>query len=333
MTSRRRVWRPLAFAMGLLSLPAGAWLCTASMPGRSLRDAPPALDEAQVDARARMADDLDVLAVQIGERHAGLPRAYERAATFLEDRLRDAGYEPRRETFEAGGQACHNLIAESPGERRGWVVVGAHYDTARGSPGADDNGSGVVSLLEIARRLHGDRAQLGLRLVLFANEEPPHFRTEEMGSRVHTRRAAEAGDSIAAMLSLETMGHYDDSDGSQNYPPPFSVFYPSRGNFLAFVGNVGSRSLVRSAVGRFRELALLPSEGAAIPGWIPGAGWSDHESFWLHGWPAVMVTDTAPFRYPHYHKDSDTPDKVDFDRLALATEGLVAVIRGLRSEG
>ncbi len=329
--TRRRVWRPLAAALVLLALPLGAYLCTASMPGTSRREPPPPLDEAQRAARQRMSADLEVLAVEIGERHVGLPRAYERARAFLEERLREAGYEPRGETFDVSGQACHNVVAETSGEGAGWVVVGAHYDTARGSPGADDNGSGVVALLELARRLRSDRAEHGLRFVLFANEEPPHFRTEAMGSRVHARNARQAGEHIVAMLSLETLGYYDDTDGSQQYPPPFSAIYPSRGSFLAFVGDLSSRALVRDVVGTFREADLLPSEGAAIPGWIPGAGWSDHESFWLEGWPAVMVTDTAPFRYPHYHRDSDTPDKIDFDRLTLAVEGLAKVVRALRA--
>lgn len=331
---RRRFPRTLlVLGAALLVVPTVFYASCVHMPGSSFDGHPPPLDESQEQAKSRMAADLESLATKIGERHAGLPRAYDRALRFLEDRLRDTGLEPQRESFDASGTPCHNLFAESPGARQGaWVVVGAHYDTARGSPGANDDGSGVVLLLELARRLHSDRAEVGLRLVFFANEEPPHFRTDTMGSRVHARRAAERGETIVAMLSLETMGYFDDTPGSQKYPFPFGLLYPDTGNFLAVVGNFSSRTLVRSTISSFRQTASVPSEGAIVPEWIPGAGWSDHESFWLEGWPAVMITDTAPFRYPHYHEDTDTPDKVDTARLALAADGLVRVIRDLREQ-
>ena len=206
------------------------------------------------------------------------------------------------------------------------VIVGAHYDSVVGSPGANDNGSGVAATLELARLLKGTTFKRTLRLVWFVNEEPPFFPGADMGSRRYAARSRERGERIAAMFSLETIGFYSDAAGSQHYPPPLGMFYPNRGNFLAFVSNVGSRGLLRIAVGAFRRHAAFPSEGVAAPAAVPGVGWSDHASFWAEGYPALMVTDTAPYRYPHYHLGSDTPDKVDYARLARVVTGLRGMI-------
>jgi hypothetical protein len=128
------------------------------------------------------------------------------------------------------------------------------------------------------------------------------------------------------MLSLESIGYYSSEPGTQHYPPPLGFFYPSRGDFIAFVGNPASRALVRRVVERFRAEARFPAEGAALPAVLPGVGWSDQWAFWQAGYPAVMVTDTAPFRNPNYHRSSDEPDTVDFDRLARVVAGLESVI-------
>ncbi|NUO49119.1 MAG: M28 family peptidase [Polyangiaceae bacterium] len=331
--SRQRLvwWRPIAIALGLtLALAATFYFVCVSMPGSTYADAPPALDAAQLETKARLSTDLQELAVAIGERHDGLPRAYRRALEMIEGRLASAGWEPVREPFDGGGpEPSNNVVAEMRGDDPTWIVIGAHYDTARGSPGANDNGTGVVALLELARRLRSTPESRSLRLVFFANEEPPHFEKATMGSRAHAKAAAQRGETIAAMISLETMGFFSEAEESQKYPAPFELFYPTRGNFLGFIGNLDSRSLVRKSVGTFREHAKLPAEGAAIFESIPGVGWSDHASFWAEGVPALMVTDTAPFRYPHYHTSSDTPDQVDFDRLTLAVDGLDAVVRTL----
>jgi hypothetical protein len=132
------------------------------------------------------------------------------------------------------------------------------------------------------------------------------------------------------MISLETIGCFSDAPHSQTYPSPgLGIFYPRIGNFIGFVGNIRSRALLRRAVSVFRQQQKLPSEGAALPGFIPGVSWSDHWSFWQQGYPAMMVTDTAPFRYQHYHQPTDTPDKLDYDRFALVVSGLEKVIADL----
>ncbi len=160
---------------------------------------------------------------------------------------------------------------------------------------------------------------------------PPFFQTDLMGSRVYARRCRRRGEAIVAMLSLETIGYYSDAPGSQYYPPPVGLISPSTGDFIGLIGNVALRKLVRAAVGSFRRHARFPSEGAALPGFIAGVGCSDHWAFWQEGYPAVMVTDTAPFRYPYYHTRHDTQDKLGFDRMARVVNGLRGVVTDLAS--
>ena len=178
-------------------------------------------------------------------------------------------------------------------------------------------------MLALARRFAGKPAQHTLRFVAFVNEEPPYFLTGQMGSFVYAGRCKARGDRISAMISLETIGYFSDAPHSQTYPAPgLGVFYPSVGNFIGFVSNVPSRNLLRRAIALFRKHAKIPSEGAALPAFIPGVSWSDQWSFWQHGYPGIMITDTAPFRYPHYHSATDTPDKLDYDRFALVVSGM-----------
>jgi Zn-dependent M28 family amino/carboxypeptidase len=202
-----------------------------------------------------------------------------------------------------------------------------------GAPGANDNGSGVAGVLALARRFAGKPCARTLRFVAFVNEEPGHFQTELMGSWVYARRCKERGDRIAAMVSLETIGCFFHEPGTQSYPAPgLGLCYPTTGNFIAFVGDLSSRKLVRRAIGSFRRGAEFPSEGAALPASIPGIGWSDHWAFWQHGYPAIMVTDTAPFRYPHYHLRSDTPEQLDYDSMSRVIFGLEKVVAELAND-
>jgi len=283
-----------------------------------------------VELERELRRDIAVLAHEIGPRHAWRPAALELAARFLEHELAEAGLAVRAQAYRAGPQEFRNLEVELAGGEE-IVLVGAHYDTVAGGscPGANDNGSGVAAVLALARRFARIRAGRTLRFVLFVNEEPPFFPGETMGSWVYARRSRERRERIAAMLSLETIGYYSDAPGSQRYPPLVGRFFPATGNFLAFVGNLRSRALVREALRAFRARARLPAEGAALPGWVPGVSWSDQRSFWKEGWPALMVTDTAPYRYPWYHTDGDTLDRLDIPRLALAVEGLEAVVAAL----
>jgi hypothetical protein len=150
-----------------------------------------------------------------------------------------------------------------------------------------------------------------------------------MGSLRYARMLSERKEPVSAMISLETIGYYSDAPGSQQYPPPLSVFFPDRGNFIAFVGMPGSRSLVTQVMKSFRAHTHFPSIGGVAPGFIPGISWSDHGSFAEYGFPAMMITDTAVFRYPHYHEPTDTPDRLDYGRLARVTKGVERVVRDM----
>ena len=302
------------------------WWFGMRMPGRNV-SAAAALAAEEVALREELRADVQTLAGQIGERNMARYPQLNAAADFIENSFARAGLNPRRDSYELQGLACHNIEAEIRGSSPETVLVGAHYDSVFGSPGANDNGSGVAAMLALARRFAQKPAQHTLRFVAFVNEEPPYFLTEQMGSFVYAGRCKARGDQIAAMISLETIGYFSDAPHSQTYPSlGLGVFYPTVGNFIGFVGNIRSRALLRRAIALFRKHARLPSEGAALPSFIPGVSWSDQWAFWQHGYPGIMITDTAPFRYPHYHSATDTPDKLDYDRFALVVSGLQKVI-------
>ena len=294
---------------------------------------PPPLSAEQAALRDELAADVKKLAGEIGERNVEFYGELVAASNFIEQSFVAAGFRPRRDGYDCDGKLCENIEVEIPGTSRDIFVVGAHYDSVFGSPGANDNGSGVAALLALARRFAGKQNQLTLRFVAFTNEEPPYFQRKYMGSWVYAGRCRERGDRIVGMVSLETIGYFSNEAGSQIYPlPGLGLLYPRSGNFIAFVGNTSSRALVRRAIGSFRAHASLPSEGAALPASIPGVGWSDQWAFWQHGYPGIMITDTAPFRYPHYHARSDTPDKLDYESMARLVSAFEKVIQDLTRE-
>lgn len=316
--------------LGLVLVAAGVGACMGMirMPGRSHRGPLPPLDDQGARLARALRADVEILAGAIGERNMHRYGQLLRAADFVQESLEGSGYRVERQVLQAEGRPVHNLEA-SLGSGPEIVIVGAHYDSVLGCPGANDNGSGVAALLALARRLAGRSPARTLRFVAFVNEEPPYFQSQQMGSRAYAARCRQRQEKICAMLSLETIGYYDDRPGSQQYPAPLGLFYPSQGNFVAFVGNVASRALVARSLATFRQAAAFPSEGAALPSAIPGVGWSDQWSFWQEGYPALMVTDTAPFRYPYYHTAEDTPDKLDYERLARVVAGLEKVVEDL----
>jgi hypothetical protein len=305
------------------------------LPGDSWAGPIPAPTDEERALAETLEADVRTLSEEIGERNLRHPDALDATAAWVELSLGAAGYEVSRQTYDTDGTTVANLHAELAGEeaRDELVVVGAHYDSAPGTPGADDNASGVAALLALARAFAGEPRQRTVRFVAFVNEEPPHFQTDDMGSLVHARALAAEDARVVAMLSLETMAFFRDEEDTQSYPFPLSLFFPDTGNFLGFVADLGSRDLLHRAVATFREDTALPSEGAALPAGIPGVDWSDHWSFWQAGYPAIMVTDTAPFRNPHYHEPSDLPDLLDYERLARAVKGLERVVGELADGG
>lgn len=315
----------------------GALICAVlyritAMPGSSYQGIFSNLTPEEIDLALRMRKHVTTIATT--EHNVDHFPEMETAAQYLEKILSGYGYTVKRQNFESKAGKVRNLEVslrskhqQQPGHSM--VVVGAHYDSAEGTPGANDNGSGTAALLELARLLKDLDGSLEseLVLVLYANEEPPYFKTEQMGSRVHAAEMKARGKNIVAMISLETIGHYSDKDGSQQYPFPFSLLYPSKGNFIGFVGEAGSRPLIRHLIGLFRKHGSFPSEGIAAPGFIPGIDWSDHWAYTQEGYPALMLTDTAPNRYTHYHTPEDTVDKIDFSRMARVVKGVELVIR------
>jgi Zn-dependent M28 family amino/carboxypeptidase len=280
------------------------------------------------DLASRLRRHVVTLALGIGERHVGRPQALHAAEAYIAGELAGLGYEVARQTYVAEGIASSNLEVAVPGGARGAEIVlaGAHYDTVPGSPGADDNASGVAALIEIARALRDARCARTVKLVAFVNEEPPFFYWGEMGSRVYARAARARGDDIRVMLSLEMLGCYSDAPGSQEYPPLLRFFYPSAGNFIGFVSNLRSQRALREVARAFRSASDFPAESLASPALVPGVSWSDQLSFWREGYRAVMVTDTAFYRYPHYHRATDTPEKLDYARMARVVEGLAGAL-------
>lgn len=273
---------------------------------------------------------VDALAGGIGERNVYCYPKLCEAAAFIEQSFREAGYQPTRYEYHARGKSFANIEAEIRGQDSPHeiIIIGAHYDTARGSPGANDNGSGVAALLVLARSFANKRSSRSLRFVAFTNEERPFLRTALMGSRVYARQCRERAENIIAMLSLETMGYCSQKSGSQ-WLSFFGALYPSRGDYIVFVANPSSKELLKNVTQSFRRQTDISWQTATLPSFSPGAKSSDHWSFWKEGYPALMVTDTAPFRYPHYHKPSDTPDKLRYDFLNGVVEGLQGVVRDL----
>ena len=333
---RRILFRAMRIGIAVVAILTLLWWFGVRMPGKNISKTAP-LSPNEIALREELRVDVQKLAGDIGERNMWHYAKLNAAADFIEDSFSRAGFHPRRDTYEIRGQPCHNIDVEIPAQQGAAVsspppiiVIGAHYDSVFGSPGANDNGTGVAATLALARRFVGRTPQHTMRFVAFVNEEPPYFLSGEMGSFIYAGRCRARGDKISAMISLETIGYFSDAPHSQTYPSPgLGLFYPKVGNFIGFVSNVHSRTLLRRVVAAFRKHAKIPSEGAALPAFVPGVSWSDQWSFWRNGYPGIMVTDTAPFRYPYYHSSSDTPDKLDYDRFALVVSGMEKAIEDL----
>jgi Zn-dependent M28 family amino/carboxypeptidase len=298
------------------------------MPGTSYQGTLPTLSSAEDQLRNALRSDVEMLSGTIGQRNSLNYAGIKKAAEFLEAELNTAGYTVNHNKYQIDGKDYDNLEVEIKGNDRPdqIILIGAHYDSVPFSPGANDNTSGTAATLELAKLFAKTKPARTLRFVHFVNEEQPFAQTEKMGSLVYAKQMKAKGETIMAMFSLESLGYYTDRPNSQPYPAPLSLFYPSVGNFISFIGNVDSRKLVRTAIHDFRLKAKFPSEGAALPNLIPGVGSSDHWSFWQMGYPAIMVTDTANYRDPNYHQSSDRAENLDYDRFARVTFALAQVI-------
>ncbi|MDA2924440.1 M28 family peptidase [Acidobacteria bacterium AH-259-L09] len=280
-----------------------------------------------MEIAARLRQHVEYLATAIGERSPMYYRNLERAREYIEQIFSEVGYAFNHDVYQVRGKLYRNVIVEKKGRvhPQQILLIGAHYDTAPGTPGADDNASGIASLLEIARLLSPLEPPMTIRLVAFTLEEPPHFHSRFMGSVVHAKKCQKRNDNIVGMISLEMVGYFDDRENSQAYPLPLmGRFYPNQGNFIAVAGNFRSRHLVRRVTDRLTQESDIRVESTALP-FVPGVGLSDNWSFWQQGYAAVMITDTSFFRNPHYHLPSDLPDTLDYQRMSALVSGLAKV--------
>jgi Zn-dependent M28 family amino/carboxypeptidase len=309
--------------------------CMFRMPGESFSGPLPPLTDNQRRLAGQLRADVELLSITIGERNIWRPESYARAAAEIEQRFTRLGYAVARHEYRVEGQRSANIEASLAGiaEPHRIVIIGAHYDSVRGTVGANDNATGVAALRAIAEALKDARPRYTLRFVAFANEEPPFFQSEWMGSVMYARACRARAEDIVAMVSLDGLGYYSDEPGSQSYPFPLNLLYPTTANFIGFVGNIASADLVKRCVGTFRQDAQFPSQGGVAPQAITGVGWSDHWSFWQAGYRAVMVTDSLPFRYFWYHTPQDTPEKIDYERMARVVDGLTSMVRDLAGVG
>ena len=287
----------------------------------------------ELESARIIAGHVEYLANVIGPRPSQQATALARAGSYIQEQLERFGWQAVRQPV--GPQpGFYNVVAERDAERFGHrpvLVVGAHYDTVLASPGADDNASGVAVLLEVARLLPPS-GNSHVRLIAFTNEEAPLGRTELRGSFVAAADSRRLGEDIQGMIALESIGYFSDEADSQRYPAWIGWAFPSAANYLAFIANPGSRSLLHRSIAAFRATASVPAEGIAVPpALVPHVRRSDHAPYWDHGYPALMISGTAEFRNPNYHAASDLPGTLDFARLSDTAMGVVSMLRCLAS--
>jgi Zn-dependent M28 family amino/carboxypeptidase len=284
---------------------------------------------------AQLRADVAYLSEDCFPRAVHRPEQLFKAGEYVRTRLEGLGYAVEEQGYEAQGAPYRNLIARIGPAEGPLVVVGAHYDACGEQPGADDNASGVAGLLAVAELLqaHAEHLQGPVELVAYTLEEPPFFRTKQMGSWVHARRLKTAGRALKAMICLEMIGYYDDAPGSQAYPAPgLELLYPSKGDFIAVVGRLGEEALVKRVKQAMRAGAGISVYSINAPAGMKGIDQSDHRNYWALGYPAVMVTNTAFFRNPHYHQPTDAPETLDYARMAEVSMGVFQAVLALAGQ-
>lgn len=283
----------------------------------------------------KLYDYVHHLSVKIGSRSFYQYGKIKETEDYIKKVLEDLGLSYELQAYNCQGKSFSNIIVTIPGQKepKEIFLIGAHYDTVPLTPGADDNASAVAVLLEICRILKDYRPGKTLKLVFFVLEEPPHFRTSYMGSYVYAKKAREMNEQIFGMISLEMLGYYNDTRGGQTFPLPLmNFFYPTVPNFIAVVGNLKSKKLVKQIEAAVKKSSSIPVETLSTIKFVPGVDFSDHASFWRMGYPAVMITDTAFYRNPHYHTPGDTIDTLNFEKMAEVLKGLIQAAKDLVGE-
>lgn len=312
--------------VGVLTIGIAVWLLTEPLVRKS---GSPATEDSQRPARLEAT-------VRLLSEHF-FPRDHEHVenldavARYLRDELQTIGIAVSEQTWQADGRTYRNVIARIGGDAAERIVVGAHYDTCGAhNPGADDNASGVAGLLELARLFVKHPPPMPVELVAWSLEEPPYFRTAQMGSAVHARSLAASGIRVRAMLSLEMIGYFSDETDSQGFPVSLlKLLYPTVGNYISVVGKLGQGSLIRRIKSAMKGASSLPVHSIAAPRQVPGIDFSDHQNYWNEGWPAVMITDTAFYRNDRYHTRHDTADTLNYRKMAQVIDGVESAIRSI----
>jgi len=272
-----------------------------------------------------------ILSSEIGDRNVITQYTQLNAAKkYISEKLSSWGYMVKFQNYNVYGKEVSNIIAEkaSTNPNKEVIIVGAHYDTCY-NPGADDNASGVAAILELARWFKDKNTNKNIRFIAFVNEEPPFFHTSIMGSRVYAKKLRADNEKVSAIIIFEMIGRYSNELFSQRYPPFIGFFYPNRANFIAVVGNIKSRNLVKKIKNTFKQKSSFPVAGIAAPNFVNGINFSDHWSFWQEGYQAIMLTDTAFFRSNTYHQQSDTYEKLNYAQMSEVVIGMAKVLEEL----
>lgn len=316
----------LLITLGFVGLLLAAWF-TFTQPvifGGAAQGNSPPVDAARLEAHVRL------LSETFSPRDAGHPENLDRAAAYLRQEFERAKAAVSEQPFQVGGRTYRNVVASYGPRTKELIVVGAHYDTAGPLPGADDNASGVAGLIELAQLLGKTSPAMRVELVAFALEEPPYFRSPSMGSAIHAASLKAQGLDVRAMFSLEMIGYFSDQPDSQQYPVSIlKTLYPSRGNFIAVVGKTDQGRIIRRVKKAMIGASPLPVYSINAPRSIPGVDFSDHLNYWNEGYDAVMITDTAFYRNRNYHTFADTPDTLDYERMAMVVQGVYAAVNDL----
>lgn len=288
--------------------------------------------ERTVDA-ARLEIHVQKLSIEFSPRDESHIENLDRVALYIRNEFQQTGGSVSEQQYRIEGRSYRNVIAQFGPESSERIIVGAHYDTAGPLPGADDNASGIAGLIELAQLLSTRQLKTRVELVAFTLEEPPHFRTNGMGSAVHAESIRKQNAKVKTMICLEMIGYFSDAPDSQKFPLPIlKAFYPSQGNYIGVVGRMGEGMLVREIKAAMRGASPLPVYSISAPSLIPGIDFSDQLNYWNAGYSAVMISDTAFYRNPNYHTKHDTADKLDYKRMAMVVEGVYAAVIKLANE-
>lgn len=316
-------------AVALLAVPGMLIVNMISMPGKSYNGKFEELKGHEVEIESQLKEHVEKLGGKFGIRNN--PISLQMSLNYITDRLKSYGYVVKEQIYNVDTMQLRNIEAEKRGTKKPdeIIILGAHYDSIYSSPGSDDNGSGVASVLEMARLFSEQSCKRTIRFVFFASEEPPYFRSHSMGSYHYATRCKQRKENLNAVLIFETLGYYTDDQNSQRYPLAYLPGYPDKGNFIGFVSNLNSQKLLKKCVSAFRSSTDFPSQGISAPEWITGIDWSDQMYFWKNNFQAIMITDTALYRNPYYHTGADTPEKLNYPCFARVVGGMETVVAAL----